>query len=116
MNRCLYLLAVASVLILSSCSTKQSLYSWDKYQIASYNYLKNSDDKSINQLIETYQRIIENQKGSRGVVPPGIYADYGFVLLQSDKSEEGKAMLLKEVELYPESKQFIDRILKMIEE
>jgi hypothetical protein len=59
----------------------------------------------------------------RGVVnlpvfstPPGIYADYAYVLLQIGKTEEGKALLLKEIELYPESKIFIDRILKMLKQ
>ena len=46
-------------------------------------------------------------------MPPGIYADYGFVLLQSGKTEEGNAMLEKEISLYPESKIFIARIIKM---
>lgn len=102
------------IVMLASCTTPKPLYSWDRYEVTSYNYLKNSDEKSIQELIKTYQEIIDNQKGSRGVVPPGIYADYGFILLQADKTEEGKAMLLKEVTLYPESKIFIDRILKMM--
>jgi hypothetical protein len=104
-----------SVFLLASCSTKKPLYSWGKYETTSYDYLKNSDEKSTQELIETYQRIIEKQKGTRKVVPPGIYADYGFILLQANKTEEGKAMLLKEIALYPESKVFIDRILKMTE-
>lgn len=103
------------VFLLASCTTQKPLYSWGKYEITSYNYLKNSDEKSTQELIETYQKIIEKQKGSRGVVPPGVYADYGFILLQANKTEEGKALLLKEIALYPESKIFIDRILKMIE-
>jgi hypothetical protein len=113
MKRIIFILI--SVFLLASCATRKPLYSWDKYEIASYNYLKNSDEKSTQELIETYQKIIEKQKGTRGVVPPGIYADYGFVLLQANKTEEGKAMLLKEIALYPESKIFIDRILKIIE-
>jgi hypothetical protein len=105
-----------AVIMFASCTPKKQLYSWDKYEITSYNYLKNSDEKSTQELIETYQKIIEKQTGTRNVVPPGVYADYGFVLLQANKTEEGKAMLLKEVALYPESKIFIDRILKIIEE
>ncbi|MFA6401898.1 MAG: DUF4810 domain-containing protein [Salinivirgaceae bacterium] len=104
-----------SVLLLVSCSPQMNLYSWDKYETTSYNYLKNNDEKSTQELIETYQKIIEKQRGTRGVVPPGIYADYGFILLQANKTSEGKELLLKEVALYPESKIFIDRILKMIE-
>ncbi len=104
-----------STFLLASCTTQKSLYSWGNYESASYNYLKNSNEKSTQELIEAYQKIIKKQKGTRGVVPPGIYADYGFLLLQINKTEEGKAMLMKEITLYPESKVFIDRILKMAE-
>lgn len=105
----------ASVLLLASCATQKPLYTWGKYEITSYNYLKNTNDKSTKELIKTFQNIIERQKGSRGVVPPGIYADYGFVLLQANRVEEGKAMLTREISVYPESKVFIDRILKIVE-
>ena len=50
------------------------------------------------------------------IVSPGVYADYGFFLLQKGKMKEAKENLNKEIVLYPESKVFIDRILKMIEE
>lgn len=99
----------------ASCAQKP-MYSWGKYELTSYNYLKKSDDASTQALIENYQKVIENQKGTRGVVPPGVCADYGFLLLQEGKTEEGKEMLMKEIALYPESKIFIDRILKIIEE
>lgn len=110
--------ALISVLVLlfASCTVQKPLYTWSKYETTSYNYLKNSDEKSTEALIKTYDEIIQKQKGSRGVVPPGIYADYGFVLLQANRTAEGKAMLEKEIALYPESKVFIDRVLKMIEE
>jgi len=113
MKKIFYVLTAVS--LMGSCTVQKPLYTWDNYEVTSYNYVKNSDEKSTQALIETYQTIIERQKGSRGVVPPGVYADYGFVLLQKDKTEEGRAMLLKEVNLYPESKTFIDRILKIIE-
>jgi hypothetical protein len=104
-----------SLFLLCSCISQQKLYSWGKYQTTSYNYLKNNDEKSTQELIKTYQVIIAKQSGTRNVVPPGIYADYGFLLLQLNKTTEGKEMLLKEIALYPESKVFIDRILKKLE-
>lgn len=108
------LITIAAIL-LTACSVQEPLYTWGNYANSSYNYLKNSDDKSTQELIKSYKIIIEKQKGTRGVVPPGIYADYGFILLQANKIEEGKAMLLEEIALYPESKVFIERILKMTE-
>lgn len=108
---------IACISLLSSCVTTQKpLYTWGNYEKTSYNYLKNTDEKSIQQLTEDYQKIINNQRGTRGVIPPGICADYGFLLLQEGKTKEGKEMLMKEIALYPESKIFIERILKMLEE
>ena len=44
--------------------------------------------------------------------PPGIYADYGWLLIQNNKVDEGVEMLYAEIELYPESEVFITRMLK----
>lgn len=104
-----------SALVLLSCSAPTNLYTWSKYEKSSYNYLKKSNEKSNENLEEEYKNIIKKQKGTRGVVPPGIYADYGFFLLQANRIDEGKAMLTKEMELYPESKIFIGKIIKMTE-
>ena len=92
------------------------LYSWSNYDTTSYTSLKIGNEKSTENLIKSYQQIIKRQEGTRKTVPPGIYADYGFILLQSGEIEEGKDMLSKEISLYPESKVFIDRILKMFEQ
>lgn len=104
------------VMGLSACNTMQkSLYSWSNYNVTSYNYLKNKDEKSASELIKTYELIIAKQKGSREVVPPGIYADYGYMLIQSGKTEEGVKMMKMEVSLYPESAKFVSNILKTVE-
>ena len=102
-------------LLFTSCVSKKELYFWDKYDVSSYLYLKNIDEKSTQDLITTYETIISRQNEIRKVVPPGIYADYGFILLQTGKTEKGNLMLQKEINLYPESKIFIDRILKIQE-
>ncbi len=108
-------LTIIATILLAACSVQKPLYTWSNYANSSYNYLKNADEKSTQELVKSYQTIIDRQKGSRGVVPPGIYADYGFILVQANKVKEGRAMLLQEIALYPESKVFIERILKMTE-
>ena len=109
------ILTSIAVLSLASCATPTNLYTWSKYETSSYNFLKSSNDKTNTNLDEEYKKIIKKQKGIRGVVPPGVYADYGFLLLQSNKMEEGRTMLQKEMDLYPESRIFMDRIIKMTE-
>ena len=114
-KKILYLSMVA-ILSLTGCTSKKLLYSWSDYYNTSYKSLKFGDEKSMENLISTYQQIIKKQEGTRNTVPPGIYADYGFILLQTGETNEGIAMLNKEISLYPESKVFIDRILKIFEQ
>lgn len=108
-------LIISIVVFLCASCAKKPLYSWYYYDSPSYNYLKNNNEKSNQELLETYYKIIQKQKGTRGVPPPGICADCGFLLMQANKTDEGKKMLLMEVAYYPESKIFIDRILKILE-
>jgi hypothetical protein len=114
MKNYIYMLVIA--VALSSCGSSKKLYSWNKYEKASYNYLKKADEKSTNKIIKEYKKIINEQKGIRKSIPPGMCADYGFLLIQKGNKAEGIANLKKEIALYPESKVFIDRILKLIEE
>ncbi|MDR0955461.1 MAG: DUF4810 domain-containing protein [Rikenellaceae bacterium] len=98
-----------------SCATQTQLYNWNGYDDAVYAYTKTADEKSVEDLMAVYQRLIDNSGGSRQVPPPGVCADYGFLLIQKERIEEGKALLFKETTLYPESKKFIDRILARFE-
>lgn len=98
----------------TSCATQQ-LYNWSGYDNAVYAYTKTTDEESVKDLMAVYQKLMDNSGGSRKVPPPGVCADYGFLLIQSGKIEEGKALLAKEITLYPESKKFIDRILARFE-
>ncbi|MGZ0016899.1 DUF4810 domain-containing protein [Yeosuana sp. AK3] len=104
-----------ALLLTVSCTTQKPLYTWGDYNNTTYKFLKKSDEKATQNLIESYEKIINNQKGLREVPPPGIYADYGFLLLQIEQTQKGKEMLDKEIALYPESQIFIERILKMLE-
>lgn len=111
------ILAIAFTAVLAvSCTTKKPLYSWGDYGDATYSYLKDSDEDAIEDLLKNYKDMIKNQNGTRKTVPPGIYADYGYLLMQEGRTEEGRRMFKKEIELYPESRIFIDRILKMLEQ
>ena len=109
--------AVISIIALFtiSCTSTTKLYSWHNYQEDYYHYLKNADKESLDTLIATYEKIINEQKESRGVVPPGIYADYGYLLMENGKASEAKAMFAKEIELYPESEVFNGSIMKRFE-
>lgn len=105
----------AAAVILASCSSAPKLYEWYTYTDTTYQYIKAGDDEATTKLFEVYQKVIDGQeKAVRQTVPPGVYADYGYLLVKAGKVKEGKEMLTKEMELYPESAAFINSILKRI--
>lgn len=113
MKNPLYLMFV--VLLMSSCSSTQNLYSWYKYDDVTYQYSKKRTDELKIKVLEEYQKMMEKQNGQRGTVPPGLYAEYGYMLYMSGKQDEGLKFMQEEINLYPESEVYISRIIKQLE-
>jgi hypothetical protein len=108
-------ISIVCVMAMSSCSTQKSLYSWYDSEDASYTYTKRGTEKTLEEAMVQYKKVIEKQKGVRKVVPPGVNAEYGFLLYKAGKKEEGLALLKAEIKAYPESEKFISRIIKQLE-
>lgn len=109
--------AFSSLLLLSltSCQTSTKLYSWHHYENVAYANTKKHTEKTMEDLMTCYQKMILKQKQTRKTVPPGIYAEKGYQLVKSGKVDEGVECFKQEIALYPESKVFIERIIKQIE-
>lgn len=75
---------------------------------------KRTDELKV-KMMDQYLKLIQKQKGSRKVVPPGLYAEYGYALYMGGKKEEGLSYLKQETKLYPESESYISRIIKQLE-
>ncbi|MCD8237406.1 MAG: DUF4810 domain-containing protein [Prevotellaceae bacterium] len=108
-------LAIATVLTLASCVSTKTLYSWYDYEDTVYEYNKEPTDKNKEAMMKTLLKMSERQKGTRGSVPPGFYAEYGYTIYKSGKKEEGIKLLKEEIRLYPESKTYIERIINQLE-
>ena len=102
-------------MVLSSCGPTK-LYSWYNYEDVTYKYHKVPDDKLREKVLIQYENMINKQREKRGVVPPGLYAEYGYMLCKMNKVSEGLEYLKKEIVLYPESEVYISRIIKSFEQ
>ncbi|MBO5025879.1 MAG: DUF4810 domain-containing protein [Bacteroidaceae bacterium] len=109
------LLAVFVIMSITSCTTTQTLYSWYDYEDITYQYSKKRTDELKVKVLEQYQKLTEKQKGTRGTVPPGLYAEYGYLLYMTGKHEEGLKFLKEEIKFYPESEKYISRIITQLE-
>jgi len=116
-GRLLYLLLLfMAVFLVSSCMGPENLYSWHNYEDVTYRYNKRHTEELKSEVIEEYRKIIEEQYGNRCTVPPGMCAEYGYILYKTGKQEEGLKYLKEEIRLYPESERYISRILKQLEQ
>ena len=108
-------LAAICMMALASCQTQKSLYSWYDSEDATYQYTKRLTDEKLEKAMAQYLKVISKQKGVRRVVPPGVNAEYGYLLYKAGKREEGLELLRNEIKAYPESEKFISRIINQLE-
>lgn len=145
-------LFVIAAVIAASCGTTKdrSLYNWggpknvaeandiiSPYEQIVYKQFKRENPKDLCRLIEVYERMITKPGGLRQMPPPGICAEYGYLLLlpetadifEQNASDRQKSMfdasgaysvifpqyglrlMQKEIDFYPESAPFIQPLL-----
>ena len=99
-------------LLFAGCNqpdTPRSLYYWDgTYNNALYTYLNEGGD--ANEQISHLENLIQTsiQKGYK--VAPGVYAHLGLLYLNNGNLGVANANFDKEVENFPESREFINFI------
>jgi hypothetical protein len=103
--------ASAALIVLAACATTTQKYNWGKYDPALYGYYRNPT--KLAELSETLEAIIKSADANKTRVPPGIYAEYGYLQLQAGKNAEAVTMFQQEEARWPESKVFMDRMIKV---
>jgi hypothetical protein len=100
-----------SLLIFSGCAPQKKYY-WGGYENDLYNFYKSpqtpEDQASYMAQLST---LMENAQESKGLVPPGIYAEYGYALFKTGKYPEANVYFEKEKSAWPESKPLMERLI-----
>jgi len=113
MKHHLWSMALAAV-FLSSCGSTSKLYSWYNYEPVSYAVAKNPPASVIDTKKNAPERFTSDPRASRKTPPPGICAEYGYLLYKQGQQERGLHLLEREIELYPESTFFIGNLIKQL--
>ena len=98
----IYLLLLI-VFLSSGCVAHTQLYSWDKYSNTLYQYKKDPTDENLQNHKEMLLLIMKNSENKNLRVPPGVYCEYGFLLLKEGKTDEALSYFNLEEKTYPES-------------
>ena len=96
---------------LAGCTTvSPGGYYWGKYSYTYHDLLENPGETARAAHVITLQDIIatSNEKDLR--TPPGIHAELGQLYVKKDQMSQAMAQFQNEINLYPESKVFLDRL------
>lgn len=108
LNAIVCLLAIG---ILSGCTTVSDAgYYWGNYSNTYYNYTKDPSDKTLAAHIAELENIITKSDEMELKVPPGLYAELGYIRERQGDASVSASYYQKEMELYPESKTFMQRL------
>jgi len=100
------------ILIIQGCTTnKQALYEWGSYENLIYQSYATPGKQSLEEqaikLEAEYQIALSKNKA----LPPGFHAHLGLLYFQSGKIDLAQQSFITEEKLFPESKQFMDRLI-----
>ena len=107
-------ISVSCWLFLNGCAQKQ-VYYFGEYSNTLYSSEKNQDEASLLKHKQELEKIISESEKRKLLVPPGIFAELGFIYLKTNNSKEAINLFRTEAETYPESKLLMDRLIKMAE-
>ncbi len=97
--------------MLAGCAPK-GLYNWGSYSQATNKYYRDPAQQAAYR--EALQGVIAEEQGQR--VPPGIYAELGYLEMAAGNTAEAKRLFLAEKARWPESGPFMDRMIRKIDD
>jgi hypothetical protein len=111
MNR--LFLTFLCIMALSVTGCVSTHYNWSGYEDSLYRQYKDPGEQA--QMMETLKEIIEDSQKPGVRIPPGIYAEYAYLLYQSGKYAEAIVYFRKEHDTWPESRFFMTKMIRMTE-
>ena len=111
MKRRMLTVIALSFLTLAGCSNiSDAGYYWGNYAVTLYAYQKSPSPETLAQHEKELRDIIEYSNDNQLKVPPGIYAELGYI--EQNRGEPASALSLYQQEMttYPESQAFLERL------
>lgn len=92
-----------------ACGPKaETLYSWNGYSTAVLTHYK--DGTSAEEFSKSLAVVVLASE-AENKVPPGLYAEYGYALLEAGQDSQAIIYFQKERDLWPESIAYMDNVI-----
>ncbi|MDA5193302.1 DUF4810 domain-containing protein [Govanella unica] len=97
------------ILMLAACSTAKQKYAWGGYEGTLYNYYKNPTEAK--RAAEAISKNITTAESKGLKVPPGLYAEYGYLQLELGAADQAIVSFEKEKAAWPESATLMNNMI-----
>jgi hypothetical protein len=105
-------IGLAAMIFSAGCAPKPKMYDFGKYSQTLHSYEKNKTEKTLLNHKQELEKIVARSEKNNLPVPPGIYAELGYLNLKANKSEEAIKLFQTEAKLYPESEHLMNRLIQ----
>lgn len=103
-------------MLLSGCTAiKPPMYDYGTYAESFYGLKKNAGEESTKEWKAALEDIIVESDDQAIRVPPGVYANLGYLHLKENNAAQAISYFEKEKKTYPESGVFMKRLIKKSE-
>ena len=107
-----FIFTLLACLLLSACATQRT-YQWGDYENDLYGSYKDAGQTEVLRL--NLEAQIKQLEQSNAKVAPGLYAELGTLYLQKGEAETAKLFYGKGRDVWPESSQLMETLIKNIE-
>jgi hypothetical protein len=104
----IFLIFLMSFLFLG-CVAPQ-MYYWGDYSSSLHRYRKDPKEENFLKHKQVLEKIVAESQKNNLKVPPGVYAELGYIYFRENKGNEAIKYFELETQIYPESKLFMDRL------
>lgn len=91
------------------------MYEYANYSQSYYQFKQSGDAESTAKWKTSLEESIEKSNALAIRVPPGIYANLGYLYLKVNDTQKAVSLFKMEKALYPESGVFMDNLIKKAE-
>jgi hypothetical protein len=109
------LLLAISTLVITGCATSpKPMYDYGEYSQSFYAMKRETGTETEAQWRGVLENIIVRSKEIDVRVPPGVYANLGYLHLKMNEKTKAVDYFELEKSVYPESVQFMDRLINRV--
>ena len=97
------------------CAQQKPMYYWGNYSDTLYHAKKEPGVETLAKHKEALENIVEESNNRNLRVPPGVYAELGYLYAAQNNSKKAIELFSLEKTTYPESTIFMDRLIMQTE-